>query len=152
GGDPMMPGPITLEDYMAREIKGWIPQKEEDHPRFLVGVVVKIATASSDWGDDVPVVEVAPDDDATIVWRVTAYASVLARELAKQRPAAGDRIGVKYAGMPNSNNDRAYHSFRVVVERQEAPAAAIDWDSIEKLARQDMEHAEIDDDVDGRDD
>jgi hypothetical protein len=141
-----MPGPITLEDYMARDVKAWVPNKEADHPRYVVGIIVKVTTTTSDYtGGEVPVIELVPADDADIVWRITGYHTVLAREIAEQRPAVGDRAGVKYLGRIDGAKS-SYESYRVVVDKANAPAVEIDWDSLEAEAREAADTDGVDND------
>jgi hypothetical protein len=125
---------FNLEDLMRRDVKSWMPHKESEHPRGITGTVVKVSTAPSDYSDvPVPVVELVPDGDDAIIWRITAYHTVLAREIAEQRPAQGDRIGIRYQGQLEGGRG-TYESYRVAVERAEQPALPIDWESIERAA------------------
>jgi hypothetical protein len=67
---------------------------------------------------------------------VTGFHTVLSRELAEQRPQQGDRIGIRYQG--RVEGDRPYESYRVAVERAEQPQVPIDWDSIERAAKDEI--------------
>ena len=130
-----------LDDLMSRDVKAWVPHKDEGHPRGITGTVIKVSTTPSDYSDiPVPVVELVPDNEDKIIWRITAYHGVLAREIAEQRPNQGDRIGVRYQGEVEGAKAN-YHSYRVAIERAEKPVTPIDWESIEKAAK-----AEVDDD------
>lgn len=129
---------FSLEDLMSRSVEPWMPHKEESHPRFLTGVVIKVTTTVSDYsGEPVPVVEVVPPDDPGRIWRITGYHGVLARELSEQRPEQGDTIGVRYEGQVEGK-ERSYEKYRVVVQRPEKPEPPIDWDSIEAAAREEI--------------
>ena len=82
-----------------------------------------------------------------MIWRVTAYHSVLAREISEQRPAQGDRIGIRYQGQVEGGRG-LYESYRVAVEHPAQPALAIDWDAIGKAADAELgtEAVEVTDD------
>ena len=49
-----------------------------------------------------------------------AFHSVAANELAKARPAIGERIGIKYLGQRDGQGGTRYHAYRVKVERDDA--------------------------------
>jgi hypothetical protein len=116
---------------MSRDVKAWIPGKYEDHPRSITGMVVKVSTTISDYSDDpVPVLEILADDSSDVIWRVVAFATVLSREIAEQRPSRGDRIGIRYQGKVAGGKGE-YESYRVAVERAEQPEESIDWAAIE---------------------
>jgi hypothetical protein len=125
---------FSLEDLMSRNVRSWMPHKEADQPHGITGTVIKVTTTQSDFSDAlVPVLEIVPDDDPEIIWRVTGYHGVLAREIADQRPAQGDRIGIRWQGEVEGAK-ATYHSYRVALERAEQPAVPIDWELIEKAA------------------
>jgi hypothetical protein len=138
-----MSGPsFSLDDLMRRDVKPWMPHKESDQPRGITGTVIKVSTTPSDYSDmAVPVLELVPDDDDKIIWRITAYHSVLAREIAEQRPAQGDRIGVRYQGQVEGAKS-TYESYRVALQRAPEPVQPIDWDSIERAAAAEMDEPE----------
>jgi len=135
-----MSGPqFSLEDLMGRDVKPWMPHKDAEHPKGIAGVVIKVTTVPSDYNETlVPVLEVVPDDIAGTIWRVTAYHNVLAREIAEQRPQQGDKIGIRYQGQKEGSRG-PYESYRVVTERPEKPPVPIDWESIEKAARDELD-------------
>lgn len=124
----------ALERLMEMDVLPWIPNKEEDHPKGITGTVLKITSVLSDYsGEQVPVLEVLPEGDGNTIWRVVAYATVLAKEIAEQRPRRGDRIGIRYQGR-KAGGKNEYESYRVAVERTETAEESIDWDAIETAA------------------
>lgn len=111
----------SLDDRLDSVAQAWRPQVGEK----LTGVVVAIGERISNYNDKPYVVlTVRTDDGHEFV--VHAFHTVLAQELAMQRPQVGDRIGIRYDGQPEGKN---YESYRVVVERN-APAPELDWERI----------------------
>jgi hypothetical protein len=134
-----MTGMPPLDDLMSRDVQPWMPHKEPDQPHGISGTVVKVSATTSDYNASVvPVVELVPDNDDKIIWRVMGFGTVLKRELAEQRPLQGDRIGFRYEGMAGRAKDD-YPKFRVVVQRAEQPQPQIDWESIERAAREESD-------------
>jgi hypothetical protein len=134
--------PFSLEDLMSRDVKAWVPHKDASHPRAVTGVVIKVSTTPSDFSDAlVPVLEIIPDDDTGLIWRVAGYHTVLAREIAEQRPAQGDKIGIRYQGQVEGGRGQ-YESYRVALERAPEPVTPIDWESIEKAAKEELDDEE----------
>lgn len=118
----------TLEDRLDSRPEGWRPTPGDK----LTGTVVGLDERDSDYGEPYPVVTIACDDDREVA--VHGFHTVLRRELARQRPQVGDRIGVAYHG----KSDRGYERYRVIVEHDE-PTQAVDWDHQARIADGDGE-------------
>lgn len=110
----------SLEDRLDTEAVGWRPVAGEK----LTGVIVDISEGSSDYGT-YPLVEISADDGRTVT--VHAFHTVLKNELASKKPNVGDRIGIKYVGIPPGKN---YETYRVVLERGATAAPTTDWDAM----------------------
>jgi hypothetical protein len=125
--------------------KGWRPKPGD----ALVGKVLRVETAQSDYGEPYPLVTILTDEGQYIA--VHAFHSVLKNEFAKTKPARGDEIGLRYIGKVAGGNDRSYESYRVVVhkpggaEPTELPAS--EWDALAKQADLELEGAELEDEA-----
>lgn len=113
----------TLEERLSREPEGWRPSPGDQ----LIGTVLDIDTRTSDYGEGVyPLLLVETTDDK--LYAVHAFHTVLKSELARRRPNIGDRIGIRYSGIPDG---KKYEHYRVELER---PTVAPDWDAIGQAA------------------
>jgi hypothetical protein len=120
----------SLAELLDAEERSWLPHKEDDCPRRIVGVVVRTFTVMSDYdGLDKPGV-VLYDGEAGMCWRIAGFHSVLGRELEEQAPRVGDVVGIRYDGKRQSGRGD-YESYRLVVQRSTTAAAAIDWPAVE---------------------
>jgi hypothetical protein len=114
---------MSLEDRLSRDPEPWRPKPGDR----LVGEILSIEQRDGDY-EPYPLLSILADDG--VEWNFHAFHTVAKRELAKQRPAVGDRIGVRYAGKRDGANGE-YDHYRILVERAEpAPTAAPDWDQI----------------------
>lgn len=97
----------------------WVPESVGDG---IQGNVKALSTTSSDYSPEpVPVVVV---DNAKVVvggkdvsgdaeeWRITAYASVLSRELKDSNLSVGDLLAVKFFGEKMGKSGNAYKHFK----------------------------------------
>lgn len=117
----------TLEDRLNQEAApGWRPEPGEQ----LVGTIVEISSATGDFGE-YPLLVVEKTDGTGDV-AVHCFHTVLKSEVAAKRPSEGDKIGIKYLGIPTG---KKYESYRVVLDRQ-TPAASTDWDAVGRQAAQ----------------
>ncbi len=104
----------SLEDRLNDEpAPGWRPEKGEQ----IIGTIVEIGEAKGDYAAyPLITIETATGDIA-----VHAFHTVLRQELESKQPAEGDRIGIRYLGVPD---DKDYESYRVVIERATPRATA----------------------------
>ncbi len=118
----------SLADRLQRgAAPGWRPEVGD----AVIGTVVDIDEALSNFGEGVyPVITIARDDDSTEV-AVHAFHTVLKHEVAKKRPQVGDRIGIKYLGVPQG---KKYEAYRVLLERP----VKVDYDRMELEAQAEM--------------
>lgn len=107
----------------------WKPNPGEK----LVGTVVEVGERVSDYGGTYPVITVLTDDGQEKV--AHAFHTVLKNELARLRPAPGDRIAVKYFGRDEA---RGYEKYRVLVDKPQ-PAAGPDWGKMAAEAAEELE-------------
>ena len=111
----------SLSERLDFFAEAWRPEPGDK----LVGTVIDLDERESAFSEEpYPIVTVKTDDRGEFAWH--AYHTVARRELAKQRPRTGDRIGIAYHGKPDG---KAYERYRVIVERDEKPKA-LDWDRI----------------------
>jgi hypothetical protein len=114
--------------------EAWMPEPED----LLIGNVTDVDDREGDYGV-YPIVCVLPDNgDAERA--VHGFHTVLKREFAKQKPAVGNHIGIKYHGKVEGRNG-FYESYRVIVEKPDQPAATSgpDWDRHAKDAKAELE-------------
>jgi len=107
--------------------EAWKPQPGDK----LVGVVTELDERDSEFSR-YAIVTVLDDDGRE--WAFHAFHTVAARELARQRPVVGDRIGVAYHGV---DPVKKYARYRVVVDHAVATENAPDWDAIGAAAAAD---------------
>lgn len=107
----------TLEDRLEQgNARAWRP--DQDDPDLLVGEVVDIDSGSSDYQGVYPILTVRKEDGEEVA--VHAFHTVLKNELVRQRPKAGERIGIKFLGEQPTKPGSPYKSFigyRVKVDR-----------------------------------
>lgn len=116
-----------LEDRLDEFPKGWRPKPGDK----LVGVVTGIDVRDGDYGR-YPVVTVETEDGEIAVH---AFHTVLKRELARQRPRPGERIGIAYHGR---DEGKGYERYRLAVDREAEPDAGPDWDEIGEQAEREL--------------
>jgi hypothetical protein len=109
----------TLHDRLARDPQGWRPQPGDS----LVGTLIDVEERESDYGGVYPMLIIETDDGDEVA--VHCFHTVLKNEVARQKPASGDRIGIRYKGRVG---DAKYESYRVVVEKANGETVAPDWD------------------------
>jgi hypothetical protein len=108
-----------IADRLGEFPEAWRPEPGEK----LVGVVVELGDRDGGFGD-YPVVAVLGEDGEE--YAVHAFHTVLRNEVAKQRPAVGDRIGIAYHGKDAA---KGYEKYRVIVEKANpAEKPQPDWD------------------------
>lgn len=96
----------------------------------VIGKVVLVEEREGEYGT-YPVLVVRADDGAEIA--IHCFHTVLRNELAKLRPAAGDRIGIKYFGKDAA---KGYERYRCIVDR---PQVGPDWDAIRAKAEAELQ-------------
>jgi hypothetical protein len=118
----------SLVDRLERgTAAGWRPGVGDS----IVGVVVDLDETLSNYGEGVyPVLTIARDSDGTEV-AVHCFHSVLKGEVAKKRPQVGDRIGIKYLGIPEG---KRYELYRLVLER----TVQLDYDKMADEAKAEL--------------
>ena len=110
----------SIDDRLDSFAEAWKPEPGDK----LIGTVVDLDERDSAYGDEpYPIVTVQDDDGNELAFH--AFHTVARNELAKQRPAIGDRIGIAYHGKKNGKN---YESYRVIVDRPDSEPKTIDWD------------------------
>lgn len=105
-------------DRLDQDSTGWKPNVGDK----LVGTVVEVSERDGDYGS-YPLVVLETDSGELIA--VHAFHTVLKSELARLKPSEGDRLGVKYLGVPPG---KRYESYKVAVDRVNGTSAAPDWD------------------------
>jgi hypothetical protein len=121
---------MSLSDRVDSFPEPWKPEPGDK----LVGTVMNVGERASDYGI-YPIIDVRTEDDEELTFH--AFHTVAKNELARQRPAPGDEIAVKYFG---KDEDRGYERYRVLVEKAEPKGLdAAAWDEIGKDAEQELE-------------
>lgn len=132
----------SIDDLMSRDSKAWLPQDPTTgSPPYIVGTVVQVTATSSDYSDaPVPVLLLVPDPPrdskvedpyANVIWRVTAFQTVLANELAALRPKRGMHLGLRYEGRSTKpNGELGYHKYRAATDDVVAETPDVDWDAM----------------------
>lgn len=115
----------TLEERLDAFAKAWRPEKGDK----LIGVVTDVDLRTSDYGPPYPIITVEQEDGSQLAFH--GFHAVARRELAKQRPQPGDRIGIAYHGKgePAKPGMSGAELYRIIVERDEQ-RMALDWDAI----------------------
>jgi hypothetical protein len=117
----------TLENRLEQgNARAWRP--DQDDEALLVGEVVDIDSGSSEYQGTYPILTVRKDDGEEVA--VHAFHTVLKNELVRQRPKAGERIGIKFLGEQATKPGSLYKSFigyRVKVDRA---AGDYDWSQV----------------------
>lgn len=104
-----------LADISEDNGVAWIPSDEDaDCPDGIQGRLVYRGSVESDYGNDVPMLEIEQADGE--VWSVRAYHTVLRNQIEKADPAVGDTVAIKYFGLKSGKGDD-YHNYKVVVRR-----------------------------------
>ena len=100
----------------------WTPRPGER----LIGQVVGFATWDAGWGR-YPIVVVDVDDGQRVA--VHAQRRVLAAELARLQPVAGDRIAIRYDGQVDRGEDNggSYHRYTVRLPDRSPLLETLDW-------------------------
>jgi len=126
---------LSLSDRLESFAEGWRPKPGEK----LIGVITEVDERESDFGNGrYPVITVASDDGREVA--LHGFHTVLKGELAKKRPAVGDRIGVAYFG--RSGGERPYERYRLIVEKPN-PEGGVDWDAVAAQAKAEAADAEV---------
>lgn len=100
----------------AQFAEAWRPEAGES----LIGTVAAISQRDAGYGS-YPIVTIQPDEGEPKA--LHAIHAVAQAQLAESRPGIGERIGVRYLGKVDGA-ERAYHSYKVVVDR---PEQDVDW-------------------------
>jgi len=108
----------SIEARLDSEPHPWKPEAGDR----LVGTVVDLGERDSQFGGVYPMVTILTDGGEEFV--VHGYHTVLKGELAQQRPAAGDHIGIAYMGR---DQEKGYEKYRVIVEHM-APVSSPNWE------------------------
>jgi hypothetical protein len=112
---------------------GWRPKPGD----VLVGTVLRISEGVSTYNDGSVYPIVAVKTEGGEVVNIHCFHTVLKSEMAKARPARGDRIGVRYEGKPDG---RSYEMYKVAVEKPDGkPQGEPDWDQVAKAAETELE-------------
>lgn len=112
----------SITERLDSFAEAWRPEPGDK----LVGVIVDLDERVSQYDEDgYPILVVETDDGQEFAFH--AFHTVARNELAKQRPAVGDRVGVAYHGKKDGRN---YESYRIIVERAAADPRTFDWDKV----------------------
>jgi hypothetical protein len=100
----------------------WRPDvAAEQHPSLLIGELVSQETGTTSWGEKrIAVVRDAQGQ----LWNVWLLHKVLIDEFARQRPAIGEMLAIRYEGRVSPASGAAYEKYRVMVDR---PGVQPDW-------------------------
>lgn len=110
---------MSIEDRLDREVSTWEPENPGDQ---VIGTITDIGEWEGDYGVS-PTLTIADDNGDEHV--VFCSNSVLRRNFERQRPAVGDRVGIRYLGEAVGKSGRSYRNYRFVLDRAAgAPAAA----------------------------
>lgn len=118
----------SIEDRLEQGFApGWRPEAGDQ----IVGTIVDISEGEGDYGPyPIVTIETADGDLA-----VHAFHTVLRKELAAKRPVEGDRVGIKYLGIPAG---KKYEAYRVALERATPRAGGPDWGAVGARADQEL--------------
>lgn len=115
-----------MNEALDREApEAWMPKKAGDQ---IVGVLARVENRTTKFGPSSAMILV--DEDGR-EWAVWLFYESLKTGLDRLRPAAGEKVGVRYLGQRDAKNPtpgRAakYHDFKVVVDRP-ITSTKIDW-------------------------
>jgi hypothetical protein len=108
-----------IADRVDREYAApWRPEAGDK----LVGLVTELSQREGAYGT-YPIVTVRGADGRELAFH--AFHQVAQNELARAKPAIGERVAVKYLGMKDGAGG-GYHAYRVAVDRVEP---ALNWDA-----------------------
>lgn len=117
-----------LVDLNQRQEYGeaWLPDRESDHPRTLVGTVANYDQGPvSEFTGECPWICTVQDRDGKL-WSIWLNRAVLVSEFGKQRPMPGERVVVRYRGQQAKASRQGAapaHLYTVTVDRdQQLPA------------------------------
>lgn len=116
---------VSLEDRLeSGNASAWRP--DQGDPDVLLGVVTEISWGTSDYAPYL-IVTVRQEDGEEKA--IHAFHTVLRRELERQKPNIGERIGVKYLGEQEAKNSKygKFIGYRLKVDRA---AGAFDWNQV----------------------
>jgi len=116
----------TLEERLEAGLaEAWRPDKED--PAVLVGEIVSIEQGTSEYGP-YPLLVVRSDDGTEKA--VHGFHTVLKNELIRQRPQAGERIGIKYLGEQATKPGSKFKSFIGYQVKMDRAGAPFDWSKV----------------------
>jgi hypothetical protein len=116
-----------LQDRLEANTRAWRP--DGDDPDVLVGKIVSVELGQTEYGP-YPLV-IVEDEASGEELAVHGFHTVLKNELIRQRPKAGERIGIKYLGdiaTKAGSPYKSYKGWKVRVERE--TGTAFDWSQI----------------------
>lgn len=116
----------SLFDRLDRFAEAWRPTTAGEK---IVGRVVDVDLRESEYGAPYPIVTIETDDGVELAFH--GFHTVARRELAKQRPQVGDRIGIAYHGRgePSRPGMSGAELYRIIVERAEPEP--VDWGAVD---------------------
>lgn len=120
---------VELRDELSRFPVPWRPAPGD----MLIGTVVDVGERTGFAGDRYPTVTVRTEEGDDVIFH--AFHTVAKDELARQRPRAGERIGIAYHGR---DPEKGYERYRLKVVRDQ-DLGEPDWAAIRHDA--DQEHA-----------
>jgi hypothetical protein len=117
-----------ISERVERVPEPWKPETGAK----LVGEVVAVEQRDGEYGV-YPIVVVLTEAGE---YAFHGFHTVARNELAKQRPAVGDKIAIKYFG--RTEDDRGYERYRILVDK---PQQALNWDEIGEQAQAELEES-----------
>lgn len=109
----------TIEELLEIQSEAWKP--EDGSPQSIVGELIERATMPGDKYGPYPFLSILPDGSNT-AWAVHAFGTVLQGEIAKQDPQVGDKVGLKFLGVPAGKEYKLYKL--VVIPGEGVPRAS----------------------------
>jgi hypothetical protein len=112
-----------LEQDAEREYgQAWLPDREPDHPRTLVGTVAGYDQGPvSTFTGEQPWICTVEDRDGKL-WSIWLNRAVLVSEWERQRPMPGERIAVRYRGQQEEASRQGgapAQMYRLTVDRSQ---------------------------------
>ena len=75
-----------------------------------------VGTVESDYGDEVPMVELEAADGT--LWSIRAYSTALHSQVKRTDPEVGDTFAIKYLGEKTARKSgKDYHNFKAAIRR-----------------------------------
>jgi hypothetical protein len=120
----------SLSDRLSRNPEPWKAEPGD----VIEGTVVAVEQREGDYGP-YPWLDIDADDGRQLGF--AAWDTVARNEIVKLQPKPGDRIGIRCLGKVKGAT-RSYNGWKVVVEKPDQPAGAVDWSRMQKAVAAEM--------------